>query len=141
MNELSTARTEHHTRSIRWGFGWALWCAILWGAWYESRLARRLPRTEFEPRPSVDAGVLVFQRRADPLVRQAKWKGYRAFVAAGFRRGTRAVASPRELRRLGLIGASPRDLDAFQWAALFRAVRPASVRPEPPLGSPGHRPL
>src|SRR3712207_3176893 len=34
MNDLSTARAQHHTRSVRWGFAWALWCAILWGAWY-----------------------------------------------------------------------------------------------------------
>src|SRR5919205_4047284 len=34
MNELSNARAQHHTRSIRWGFAWALWCAVLWGAWY-----------------------------------------------------------------------------------------------------------
>jgi drug/metabolite transporter (DMT)-like permease len=34
MTDLSTARAQHHTRSIRWGFAWALWCAILWGAWY-----------------------------------------------------------------------------------------------------------
>jgi drug/metabolite transporter (DMT)-like permease len=34
MNELETARAGHQTRSIRWGFAWALWCAILWGAWY-----------------------------------------------------------------------------------------------------------
>jgi drug/metabolite transporter (DMT)-like permease len=34
MDELSNARAQLHTRSIRWGFAWALWCAILWGAWY-----------------------------------------------------------------------------------------------------------
>lgn len=27
-------RTEHRNRQVRWGFIWALWCALLWGAWY-----------------------------------------------------------------------------------------------------------
>ena len=28
------ARTAYRQRSVRWGFYWALWCAVLWGAWY-----------------------------------------------------------------------------------------------------------
>ncbi|MFF4763482.1 EamA family transporter [Streptomyces sp. NPDC001292] len=27
-------RTEYRNRQVRWGFIWALWCAVLWGAWY-----------------------------------------------------------------------------------------------------------
>lgn len=27
-------RVEHRNRQVRWGFIWALWCAVLWGAWY-----------------------------------------------------------------------------------------------------------
>lgn len=27
-------RTDHRNRQVRWGFIWALWCAVLWGAWY-----------------------------------------------------------------------------------------------------------
>jgi drug/metabolite transporter (DMT)-like permease len=27
-------RTEHRERGVRWGFTWALWCAVLWGAWH-----------------------------------------------------------------------------------------------------------
>jgi len=92
---------------------------VVWGASYSSSLARRLPRTAFEPPPSVDAGVLVLERRARPLVPEALAESYRGFVAAGFRRGLRAVASSRELRRLGVAGSAPRDLDAHQWAALF----------------------
>jgi 23S rRNA (adenine-N6)-dimethyltransferase len=92
---------------------------VVWGAWYSSSLARRLPRTAFEPAPSVDAGVLVLERRPRPLVPEALAERYRGFVAAGFRRNLRAVVSPRELRRVGVAGAAPRDLDAHQWAALF----------------------
>ena len=84
---------------------------VLWGAWYTTSLARRLPRRCFDPPPSVDGGVLVIERRAHPLVPEAQWQRYRGFVAAGFRRP----------RSVGV--RSPRDLDAHQWAALFSRSR------------------
>jgi drug/metabolite transporter (DMT)-like permease len=31
INEL---RSANRNRQVRWGFIWALWCAVLWGAWY-----------------------------------------------------------------------------------------------------------
>lgn len=31
---LGEARAKFTASSIRWGFMWALWCAVLWGAWY-----------------------------------------------------------------------------------------------------------
>jgi 23S rRNA (adenine-N6)-dimethyltransferase len=92
---------------------------ILWGAWYATSVARRLPRYSFDPQPTVDAGVLCFERRAQPLVPERCWQSYRGFVAAGFRRGLRAVAPPRSLRRLRVAGLQPRELDAYEWARLF----------------------
>jgi 23S rRNA (adenine-N6)-dimethyltransferase len=92
---------------------------VVWGAWYATSLPRRLPRSAFEPPPSVDAGVLVFERRAWPLVPERFARDYRHFVGRGFRRGLRAVATGRVLRRLGVAGASARELDPHQWAALF----------------------
>ena len=79
---------------------------VVWGAWYEVSVARRLSRRSFEPPPRVDAGVLVFERRARPLVPPERSSEYRRFVAVGFRRGGRRDALPR-------------DLDAHQWAELF----------------------
>lgn len=31
---LENALNKHYARNQRWGFTWALWTAILWGAWY-----------------------------------------------------------------------------------------------------------
>jgi 23S rRNA (adenine-N6)-dimethyltransferase len=76
---------------------------VVWGAWYSAAVTRRLPRRAFEPVPSVDAGVLVLERRARPLVPVELAERYRGFVAAGFRRR-----------------ASARDLDAYAWAERFR---------------------
>lgn len=96
---------------------------VAWGAWYSASLARRLPRSAFDPPPSVDAGVLVLERRACPLVPRRCAREYRRFVAAGFRRGLRSVAAPRTLRRVGVAGLAPRELDPHQWAALFAGCR------------------
>ncbi len=96
---------------------------VVWGSWYSTSLARRLPRSAFEPPPSVDTGVLVVERRPCPLVPERWARDYQRFVAAGFRRGLRGVARGRTLRRLGFAGAAPRELDAHQWAALFRCSR------------------
>ena len=76
---------------------------VAWGAWYSAAVTRRLPRSAFEPAPSVDAGVLVFERRASPLVPVELAEPYRRFVASGFRRR-----------------ANARELDAYAWAELFR---------------------
>jgi len=31
---LAPARARHRAQVTRWGFIWALWCSVLWGAWY-----------------------------------------------------------------------------------------------------------
>ena len=82
---------------------------VVWGAWYSVRVARRLPRSAFAPTPSVDAAVLVFERRPVPLVPLELAAGYRRFVARGFREGKR------------LVRAEPRQLDPYEWAARYLA--------------------
>lgn len=33
-NTLQNARVDYREKMVRWGFAWAMWCAVLWGAWY-----------------------------------------------------------------------------------------------------------
>jgi 23S rRNA (adenine-N6)-dimethyltransferase len=96
---------------------------VLWGAWYTCGLTRRLPRQAFDPSPAVDAGVLTFRRRDQPLVPPQAWRHYHGFVAAGFRHGLRRSVPKRHLHAVRHARAQPRDLDAHEWAALFAAVR------------------
>ena len=98
-----------------------------WGAWFELTADRRLPRSVFAPRPSVDAGVLRAVRRPEPLVRPTQSPRYGAFLARAYRDGPRAVVPWSALKRreaeLGFDRhAAARDLDARQWAALFMDV-------------------
>jgi 23S rRNA (adenine-N6)-dimethyltransferase len=109
---------------------------VLWGALYETRIARRLPASAFVPPPATDAGILVFSRRERPLVDAERFAAYRRFVAQGFRTGVGAVASGRR-------SAQARDLDAHQWAALFHEStgRRALGRTGRKKGPSAHRPL
>jgi 23S rRNA (adenine-N6)-dimethyltransferase len=59
---------------------------VVWSAWYELAVVRRIEPTSFVPVPSVAAGVLRARRRERPLVRPGDAARYEAFVRAGFRR-------------------------------------------------------
>jgi 23S rRNA (adenine-N6)-dimethyltransferase len=117
---------------VQWGLAEkraAVWpstqLGVYWGAWFELSVARRLPRCVFAPPPSVDAGLLRIVRRDEALVPGAERRGYQAFLARGFREGPGAVVSRKLLKRceteLGFERrARARDLDARQWAELYR---------------------
>ena len=128
---------------VEWGLAakrTAVWPSTLlgctWGAWYELRLVRRVPRACFAPPPSVDAAVLRATRRAEPLVEPAQAADYAALLQRVFAaRGPLDRILPRGVvhraaRELGFDPhAAPRDLDARQWARLYAAVRTATPRP------------
>ncbi len=82
----------------------------------------RLPA--FEPPPAVDAGVIVFKRRIEPLIPSELIDPYRRFVSSGFRRGLRTVAAALAVKRIAGRGAAARDLDTHQWVELFLSQRP-----------------
>jgi 23S rRNA (adenine-N6)-dimethyltransferase len=136
---------------VQWDFAAkhaAVWPSTLrstyWRAWYDVSVAGRLARTAFSPPPSVDAAVLRIARRPQPLVAVAEHEEYWRFLSDAFRaqipirRSLRTKLPALKVKSLApVLGFSPeahaRDLDARQWAALFR-----SARPLPP--SPGSRP-
>jgi drug/metabolite transporter (DMT)-like permease len=33
-DKVQHLRVDYRNRQVRWGFIWAIWCAVLWGAWY-----------------------------------------------------------------------------------------------------------
>jgi 23S rRNA (adenine-N6)-dimethyltransferase len=97
---------------------------VCWGAWYRFELVRRLPPSAFAPEPSVEAGVLRIARRREPLVPAREHAAYWTFVRRGFAAG-RPVVPRLVFKRLGRdLGFAPNarssDLDAPQWAALYR---------------------
>jgi 23S rRNA (adenine-N6)-dimethyltransferase len=118
---------------VEWGLAakrTAVWPSTLlscsWGAWYELRLVRRVPRACFAPPPGVDAAVLRATRRSQPLVPPAEAAAYEATLRRAF-----AAQAPLDrifprgvVRRAGhelgfdARGAA-RDLDVRQWSRLY----------------------
>jgi 16S rRNA A1518/A1519 N6-dimethyltransferase RsmA/KsgA/DIM1 with predicted DNA glycosylase/AP lyase activity len=108
---------------------------VVWGALYELRLVGRLDPTAFAPPPSVDAGVLRAVRRAEPLVPADRFDAYRRFVRGAFeaKAPVRRVLPTRAVKRLAdelgfSRAAFPRDLDAHQWAEVYRRGAVRTVR-------------
>ncbi|HSX22023.1 MAG TPA: rRNA adenine N(6)-methyltransferase family protein [Gaiellaceae bacterium] len=96
-----------------------------WSAWYELAIARRVSREAFAPPPSVDAAVLRAVRRAEPLVPVGDARAYLSFLQRGFAEPgrLRRVVPRAALRRIAFANdANARDLDARQWAALYRSL-------------------
>jgi 23S rRNA (adenine-N6)-dimethyltransferase len=97
-----------------------------WSAWYELMTVRRIPRAAFAPPPQVDAGLLRAVRRTEPLVPVADAQPYLAFLRRGFAEpgGLRNVVPRRALRTVAFANdAKAHDLDARQWATLYRQLR------------------
>jgi 23S rRNA (adenine-N6)-dimethyltransferase len=105
---------------------------IGWGAWYELCVGRRLGPGCFRPPPRVAAAVLVARRRHPPLVPVAGHRRFAGLLRTAFRHPglplRRSLVPPltyRQLRRLAAdlgfaLDAAPGDLDAVQWAGLYR---------------------
>jgi 23S rRNA (adenine-N6)-dimethyltransferase len=109
-----------------------------WQPWWTFDLVKHLPAAAFEPRPSVDAGLVAIRRRNEPLLDTSRRSAYRALLARAFRkanlpltrsmqRQARALAAC--LRDRGLPpNARATDLDVFDWVALFEAAQPAGAQ-------------
>jgi 23S rRNA (adenine-N6)-dimethyltransferase len=130
-----TSPLEQADVIVEWDFARkraAVWpstvLGVCWGVRHELTVVRRLPRTCFAPSPSVDAAVLRITTRQRPLVDACDERRFHAFVRRSFERGVpRTPALKRAARRLGVPpGASPRELDVHQWAALFAATKDVS---------------
>jgi 23S rRNA (adenine-N6)-dimethyltransferase len=127
---------------VQWDFArkhTAVWPATLkstyWRAWYDVTITGRLARTAFSPPPSVDAAVVRFDRRPQPLVPAQDSERYWRFLSEAFhapfpvRRALGARLPSLQVKRLApTLGFAPdahaRDLDARQWAALYACAAP-----------------
>jgi 23S rRNA (adenine-N6)-dimethyltransferase len=88
---------------------------VLWNAWYDLAVVRRIDARAFAPVPSVAAGVLRARRRERALVRPVDAARYETYVRQGFRTDRRA-----------------RERDPHAWAHAFESS--ASARTVRPMG-------
>jgi 23S rRNA (adenine-N6)-dimethyltransferase len=111
--------------------------------WFDFRLEGRVPASAFSPRPAVDGGILVIQRREEPHVPLVERRRYERFVAdiftgpgASLRPALRHASGRTRsevdlaLRRLGIPASTPPGrLTVEHWAGLWRALRPNAEGP------------
>jgi len=94
---------------------------VLWGAWYDLSVVRRLAPSAFEPAPRVAAGVLRAVRRPRPLVPPGRAREYEAFLRLAYRSGSLPRSARALAAELGFDArCGPRDLDARSWARLWQ---------------------
>jgi len=125
--------TQWEVARKRAGVGGATQLTAQWWPWFEFALDRRVPATAFRPRPSVDAGLLVIDRRVTPLLPMAPQRAYQAWVSRVFRskgRGLVAVLTRNGVPHAVARGLAsdvsrrdplPRDLTADAWVRAFEA--------------------
>ena len=129
--------TQWEVARKRAGVGGATQLTAQWWPWYSFTLDRRISSDAFRPRPSVDAGLLIIERRRGPLLADSEQPPYARWVARVFASRGRGLADilvrntvPRPLaeelarRRSGRrdpSAALPRDLRADDWVAAYRA--------------------
>lgn len=128
--------TQWEVARKRAGVGGATQLTAQCWPWFDFTLDRRIPADAFTPRPSVDAGLLVIGRRADPLVPRSKQRAYQDWVGRVFSSRGRGLADI--LRRNGVPARTaadlargvgrrrvplPRDLRAEDWARAFATSR------------------
>ncbi len=124
--------TQWEVARKRAGVGGATQLTAQWWPWVTFQLVRRIPASSFTPRPSVDAGLLVFDRRAQPLLEtRPDYQQWVAGVFNGRGRGIREVlhrsgGTSREAAREWCErhsinpSALPRTLTAEQWVSAYR---------------------
>jgi 23S rRNA (adenine-N6)-dimethyltransferase len=104
---------------------------VLWGAWYELSVVRRIAPAAFAPAPRVAAALLRAGRRPQPLVPLLQAGAYDAFLRRAYRSGSLPPCACPLAPELGIDPrADPRDLDARAWAALWQetSASPRTVR-------------
>ncbi|XVX20924.1 23S ribosomal RNA methyltransferase Erm [Actinomycetota bacterium] len=124
--------TQWEVARKRAGVGGATQLTAQWWPWHEFTLVQRVPAAAFRPAPSVDGGLLVVDRRSNPLVDPPELVRYQRWVAQVFQSRGRGLAEI--LQRNGVPGRTarelarhtsrkgtplPRDLDAQGWATAF----------------------
>lgn len=133
--------TQWEVARKRAGVGGATMMTAQWWPWYEVRLDGRIPQSAFRPRPGVDAGLLVVDRRRRPLLPAAEQGEHQRFVRRVFTGPGRGIA--QVLQRAGGLGeAAARDFCArhgYAPTALPREVDPAHWIDARAASRPGRR--
>ncbi|MBP9781043.1 23S ribosomal RNA methyltransferase Erm [Candidatus Woesebacteria bacterium] len=104
--------------------------SILVNPYYETSIVTKINRNQFSPVPNIDAVLVRFQKRNNPLVKPEHSQLFRDFVVYGYNQWKPTVLesfekifSPKQRSilqsTLHIQRAKPSDLNLEQWLALF----------------------
>jgi len=132
--ERAVLMTQWEVARKRAAVGGATLMTAQWWPWFEFTLDRRVPASAFRPRPGVDSGLLLIDRRGEPLLSLREQRAYQHFarrIFTGRGRGLQEI-----LQRGGGLSAGrarsfchrhgyrpvqlPRTVDPAHWAEAFR---------------------
>lgn len=134
MTSATLITQLEYARKRTGGFG--RWSQLTVSSWPQVKweLRGRIPRTQFRPVPRVDAGILLLDRRAQPLISPPLMAAYRRMVQTGFSgMGGSVQASLRRTypadkvaEACAAAGVERKTVVAFvtpdQWVQIFRSL-------------------
>jgi len=104
---------------------------LTWSPWWRFEIGHEVPASAFDPKPKVDARLLVAERRNPPLIAYEHRELFWAFVRAAFdgrgntvSKALRPYLTKRQIRRLAHDNGFSTDsfssqLTVYQWVAIF----------------------
>ena len=106
--------------------------SILLQPFYDIGIFTRIERSQFEPRPSVDAVLARFEKRSQQKVDPKNRQLYRDFVIYGYNQwqptvldAFRKIFSGEQLKtmaeKLGISGLKPTEITIEQWLGMFES--------------------
>lgn len=127
--------TQWEVARKRAGVGGTTQLSAQWWPWFSFTLVQRVPARASAPRPSVDAGILLIERQAAPLLpARGDYQQWVAAIFNGRGRGirerlVRSGGLPRRAAERSCIErpvspqALPRSLSAADWVSAYRLRR------------------
>lgn len=136
--------TQWEVARKRAGVGGSTMMTAQWAPWFDFRLAGRVPADAFDPKPSVDGGILTIDRCSTGSIPDRNRADYHRFVHAVFTgrgRGMKGILTKMSITdqrtlhttfdRHDIRGNTlPKDLTGDQWAGLYSELAAGSAEPK-----------
>jgi len=108
--------------------------SILLKPFYDMSIVSKIDRREFQPVPNIDAVLMRFQIKDDPVIDLKEQQFFRDTVVYGFNQwkptvleGFEEIFSDRQLRKMaqtyGLNSLKPSELSVEQWVGIFDTLQ------------------
>jgi 23S rRNA (adenine-N6)-dimethyltransferase len=95
--------------------------SLMYKPWFSFSIIYSFRRSDFSPRPNVDAVMLRFMKRQEPLIQWEKKDKYQEFISLGFQLGRPVFQNLKKRYPKKIL------IDSFLKLSLSRQIRPGSL--------------